>query len=223
MISRHERIYVANLALACAAFAAFSVAALAWGEGAEGDVRFVRWVHRTAPGSLVDAMRAATYLGSAEVLAPLVLVAGLLFVRRGLPWSAVFVVTAFVASEALDQGLKEAFRRARPELENPFVRLTTYSFPSGHAFAATATYGALALVLASGASRTRGAVVVAAAAVLVVVVAASRVILGVHYLLDVLAGVAAGLALLSALLLVFGGCVGGGRRYEQTQGARLDP
>jgi undecaprenyl-diphosphatase len=219
---RDTRIYAGILALSTAAFAALAVAALAWGEGAEGDVRFVRWVHRTAPESLVDAMKVLTYLGSVLVLAPLVLVAAVLLARRRLLWSAVLVVTAFVASEALDQGLKAAFRRARPQLDNPFERLTTYSFPSGHAFAATATYGALALVVAAATSRVRGAFVLAAAAVMVVVVAASRVILGVHYLLDVLAGIAGGLGLLCALLLVFGGRVAGGRRDEQAEPARLD-
>jgi membrane-associated phospholipid phosphatase len=219
---RSAQVQAVTLALACAAFAAFSVAALAWGEGAEGDVRFVRWVHGSAPDGLVDAMRVLTYLGSVAFLAPLVLVAALLLVRGGLPWSAVFVVTAFVVSEALDQGLKAAFRRARPRLENPFAQLTTYSFPSGHAFAATATYGALALVFAAGLPRARAALFVAAAVVVVAVVAASRVVLGVHYLLDVLAGIAGGLALLSALLLVLGGRIGSGTRDEKPERARLD-
>lgn len=223
MRSRTDLVYAASLALACAAFAALSIAALAWEEGSEGDVRFVRWVHGNAPGSLVDAMRGLTYLGSVPVLVPLVLVAALLLVRRGQAWAALFVVTAFLASEALDQGLKAAFRRARPGLENPFERLTTYSFPSGHAFAATATYGALALVAASGMSRARGMLVVAVAAVVVAVVAASRVVLGVHYLLDVLAGVAGGIALLSALLLVLHDRLFGSTgRQEQPERARLD-
>jgi undecaprenyl-diphosphatase len=215
-------VYAANLALACAAFAALSIAALAWEEGAEDDVRFVRWVHGHAPGSLVDAMRGLTYLGSGAVLVPLVLVAALVLVRRGRPWAAVFVVAALVASEALDQGLKASFRRARPQLDNPFERLTTYSFPSGHAFAATATYGALALVLASRLPRRRGALVVGAAALLVAIVAASRVVLGVHYLLDVLAGIAGGVALLSALLLLLDRRAFGGPREQQAERLRLD-
>jgi undecaprenyl-diphosphatase len=114
----------------------------------------------------------------------------------------VFVIAAFVGSELIDQALKAGFRRARPELEDPFVRLTTYSFPSGHAFAATATYGALALVLASLLDRGRRALALAVAGALVAIVAASRVVLGVHYLLDVLAGLCAGVALVCALLLV---------------------
>lgn len=218
--------YAAGLALSLVAFAALAVAALAWEDGSEHDVRLVRWVHGNVPSWLVHAMRVLTYLGSAGVLALLVAVAGLLLVRRGLAAAAVFVVAAFVCSELLDQALKEVFRRARPNLENPFVRLTTFSFPSGHAFASTATYGALALVLAAGWPRTRGALVAAGAAVVVTVVAASRVILGVHYLLDVLAGVAGGIAVLNALLLAFGERALGTRRRgreEQAERPRLDP
>lgn len=218
MRSRPVRAYAATFALSTATFAVLAAAALAWDEGAEVDVRVVRWVHRSVPDGLVDLMHVLTYLGSSVVLAPLAVVAALVLIRRGLRRAAVFVVTAFVASEAVDQALKAVFRRARPDLENPFVRLTTYSFPSGHAFASTATYGALALVLAAHVPRARGALVAAAAALVVTIVAASRVILGVHYLLDVLAGMAGGIAVLSALLLVLSG---DRRRDEEPEGGRL--
>jgi membrane-associated phospholipid phosphatase len=222
MRSRSARIYAAIFVLSTLAFAACAVAALAWEEGGERDVHFVHWVHRTVPKGLVDLMRVATYLGSGSVLAPLAAAAALFLVRRGRPATAAFVVTALVASEAIDQALKAVFRRARPELENPFERLTTYSFPSGHAFAATATYGALAFVLASGRSWQQSALVATSAAILVVVVAASRVILGVHYLLDVLAGIAGGVGVLSALLIAFGGRVSRLGRNEQPERAGLD-
>ena len=221
MRARSERTYAASLAFSTVAFAAFAAAALAWEDGAELDVRFVRWVHRSVPHGLVELMRVLTYLGSGIVLAPLAVAAALVLVRRGLPVSAAFVVIALLASEALDQAFKTAFRRARPELDNPFVRLTTYAFPSGHAFAATATYGALALVLASRSPPRRRAWLAAVAATLVAIVAASRVILGVHYLFDVLAGVAGGIAVLSALLLAFRGRALRSGRDEQPQRAGL--
>ena len=226
MRSRSEARYAALLALSTAFFVAVAVAALAWEEGAEADVRFVRWVHRTAPEWLVHAMRVLTSLGSGWFLATVALATAVVLVRRSEARAAAFVVIAFAASELVDQALKAAFRRARPELDDPFLRLTTYSFPSGHAFASTATYGALALVLVSVAPRLRRTVVAAAAAALVVIVAASRVVLGVHYLFDVLAGISGGIALLSALLLLFRGRVVVGASHvpgkEHAQGARLD-
>ena len=139
------------------------------------------------------------------------------------------MVSAFAGSLIVSQSLKALFQRGRPELEDPFVQLTTYAFPSGHSFSATATYGALALVLAATAvERRHRLVVLAIAAALIIVVAASRVILGRHYTLDVLAGVAGGVALLSGLLLVLGRSRRRGLRFElfagdeQPQRARLD-
>jgi membrane-associated phospholipid phosphatase len=219
---RSRKEHAATLAVSAAAFAALAAAALAWEDGAEADVRFVRWVHRTSPGALVDLMRVLTYLGSSIVLGLLALGAAVILVRTGASRTAAFVVTAFLASEVVDQLFKAAFRRARPELEDPFVRLTTYSFPSGHAFGATATYGALVLVIAAGGSRRRRTWVAASAAVVVAIVASSRVILGVHYLLDVLAGIAGGIALLNALLLVFRGRLHGVGRQEQPESSRVD-
>lgn len=197
------RLYALVLAASTAAFAALAAAVLFWEDADRLDVRAVNWVQRTAPEVLVDVMTVVTYAGSAVLLGPLVILAGLVFVWRGRPAAAIFVIAAFAGSQFLSQGLKALFQRGRPELEDPFVQLTTYAFPSGHAFGATATYGSLALVLGSVAMArsTRVGLLVAAAA-LVFVIAASRVVLGRHYTLDVLAGIAGGIALLSALLLV---------------------
>ena len=66
-----------------------------------------------------------------------------------------------------------------------------FGFPSGHAVGATVVYGGLALLV--GGRRTY-----AGAAAVVAVVSLSRVVLRVHYLVDVVAGVAVGAALLAA-------------------------
>ncbi|CAN5683770.1 MAG: phosphatase PAP2 family protein [Actinobacteria bacterium] len=196
------RRYATALALSTAAFAAVAAAVLFWERADRLDVRAVNWAQRTIPDVLVEVMQVVTYAGSAVVLGPLVILAGLLLIWRGRPAAAIFVIAAFAASQFLSQLLKALFQRGRPELEDPFVQLTTYAFPSGHSFAATATYGSLALVLASRAARRRDRVgILAAATALIFVVGASRVILGRHYALDVLAGMAGGVALLSALLL----------------------
>jgi membrane-associated phospholipid phosphatase len=71
-----------------------------------------------------------------------------------------------------------------------------YSFPSGHALGSTIVYGALAWEIRAGRLRTRAAV----AAVVVAIVAATRVLLGVHYPLDVVAGAAFGLAYLAVVV-----------------------
>jgi membrane-associated phospholipid phosphatase len=203
MASAEGRLYLHICIAATVVFAALALAVLSLGSVDRLDVRFVTWVHDEEPDWLVESMRILTHLGSAAVLGPLAAGAAIVLLLRTRRAAAVFVLAAFASSQVLDQSLKFAFRRARPTLDDPYVQLTTYAFPSGHAFGATATYGALALLLASAARTHRQRVLAfAGAAVLIGLVGASRVALGVHYLLDVVAGIVAGIAVLSALLLV---------------------
>lgn len=192
-------------ALAVALFATLTFAVLVSNQADRLDVRFVTWVHESSPDALVDAMRVLAYLGSVVVLGPVALVAGIVLARRGYWRATAFVFAAFLSGQLVSQALKYAVERRRPELEEPFVLLSTYAFPSGHAFGATTTWGALAVVAWSlAADSGRRALAVAGAALLVAVVAASRVVLGAHYTLDVLAGIAGGIAVLAALLLLLG-------------------
>lgn len=101
----------------------------------------------------------------------------------------------------LNVTLKWLFQRPRPALTEPLVQLATSSFPSGHAVASTVFYGTLcALVFARARSPVLRALAAVGAAVMVLLVCFGRVYLGAHYLSDVLAGVAVGIA----CLLLFG-------------------
>lgn len=66
-----------------------------------------------------------------------------------------------------------------------------FGFPSGHALKSTAVYGGAALVFTEVNDRKY-----LVSAAIVVVVALSRIVLGVHYLVDVLAGILIGLVFL---------------------------
>ena len=218
----------AVLAFASASFAALTCAVLASNQADRLDVRFVTWVHETAPDALVELMRVLTYLGNVVVLGVAALAAGLVLVRRGYVRAAAFVFTAFLAGQLVSQGLKQLVERERPQLDEPFVLLSTYAFPSGHAFGATTTWGALAIVAWTfWPRRQHRALVVGVAIAFVVVVAVSRVVLGVHFVLDVLAGIAGGVAVLAALLLLLGPLDAAGpvrlRRKQEPQRQRLDP
>jgi undecaprenyl-diphosphatase len=94
--------------------------------------------------------------------------------------------------------------RARPDID----RLTGFSgpsFPSGHAAAAAASFAAFALLVGTGRSRQAKAVLAAVAVALATGIAASRVFLGVHWLTDVLAGLALGWAWFAVCSIAFGG------------------
>ena len=97
--------------------------------------------------------------------------------------------------------MKLAFQRARPVFDEPLLTLTSYSFPSGHVAGSTLMYG---LIVAWTFTRTRRplvrAAVVLAAAGAIALVAFTRMYLGVHYLSDVAAAFAEGVAWLALCL-----------------------
>lgn len=111
------------------------------------------------------------------------------------------LMTLVPAGQVLNVGLKHVFERPRPVVPEPLVHLTTYSFPSGHAVAATLLYGVLcALVLRQVRSPGWRIATIAGAIAMVLLVSFSRVYLGAHYASDVLAGMAVGVFCLALAL-----------------------
>jgi undecaprenyl-diphosphatase len=104
---------------------------------------------------------------------------------RALVW-----LTGLLASEPVTAFLKAQFGRPRP----PFATIDGFSFPSGHAFGSSVTYGMLALTILFVFREHRWRWLLAGALWLWMgLVALSRPILGVHYPSDVLAGMSLGL------------------------------
>lgn len=134
-----------------------------------------------------------------RVLGATALIAMWRFWRRDL--RDVRLLAVVPAGMLLNLGLKHLVQRPRPVLEEPLVHISTYSFPSGHAIASTVFYGALcALVFAHTRSPVWRTLAVLAAMAMVLLVSFSRVYLGAHYLSDVIAGAAEGLACLLLFL-----------------------
>jgi membrane-associated phospholipid phosphatase len=121
--------------------------------------------------------------------------------RRNWRWLTT-VICAVPGGMLLDTILKLAFHRARPTLSDLTAVLHTYSFPSGHVMAATLFYGVAAAYLATRLYSWRLEFLAPlVACCLVAIVAFSRIYLGVHFLSDVLAAVAAGVAWLAFCLM----------------------
>lgn len=89
--------------------------------------------------------------------------------------------------------LKNAFARPRPVWDDPIAELGSYSFPSGHGAAAGMVSAMLVLLVIvltrRGARRVVG---ISLAVLLGFLIGASRILLGLHYLSDVLAGACLG-------------------------------
>lgn len=163
------------------------------------DVRFAVWLHERATGALVDLFHVLTYAGNAAVLGILVVAVAAALVRRERSVDGLVLAAALGGAVTGNALLKLVFQRPRPEVA--VLDLGTYSFPSGHAAAASATFIVLAYLLARGRTRRAAIGLFVAAAALIVLVGFSRLYLGVHYLSDVLAGTFVGLAWASACLL----------------------
>lgn len=159
--------------------------------------------HATATGT--EVMRAFTALGgTGVVIAVGVAVAayGLFVVRR--PQVVWFTLLAIGGQAVVVNVVKWIVDRRRPDL----AQLAGYSgssFPSGHSAAAATTYAVAAIVLTIGAGWAARAALAGLATGLASIVAATRALLGVHWLTDVVAGVAVGWAWFMLCVVLFGG------------------
>ena len=174
------------------AFAALSVAVTAgWTAPLDQAITVAVAGHRT--DVLNNLAVNLTALGSAPVAAIVALVAALYAVASGRP-RIVLALLWTPLSFFLDNGLKLVFQHPRPTAAIIAIP-DSYSFPSGHAVAASALYITLALAAATGERRLRPRRVLVWGGVLIaVLVAWSRVYLGVHYLSDVVGGLLLGSA-----------------------------
>jgi len=172
---------------------------------ADWDLAFSRFgaTHATQVSTtfLRDVSLLAGYPG--VVLIGLVLVA-LEWRRQRSAALVAFVVLALGGQFAIAELVKGLVGRARPDI----LHLTGFSgssFPSGHATAAAAMFMTAALLLGRKRTTRTKAVLAGAAVALAVAVASTRVLLGVHWFTDVLAGLLLGWAWFAACSIAFGG------------------
>ncbi|TRV78222.1 phosphatase PAP2 family protein [Streptomyces sp. 130] len=115
---------------------------------------------------------------------------------RGARPLAVCVAVTTLLSALVQQGVKAAVGRDRPQWADPVDSAHYAAYPSGHAMTATVSCGLLLWLLhRSGARRGMWRAAVGAAAVSVLGVGLTRLYLGVHWPSDVLGGWLLGAAL----------------------------
>lgn len=156
------------------------------------DIGTVAALESLLPGWVGTIAIGITQLGSVAFLGAVV--AGRLWLgdRR----EGAVGVAALLGAHALTVALKAVFGLPRPPPSTWLVEVGGLGFPSGHALTGTVVWGYLAATYRVGPRRRRLLV----AGVLVSAIALSRVVLGVHYLVDVIAGIAIGICVLAGLL-----------------------
>jgi len=126
------------------------------------------------------------------VIAVSIVLAALLWRHR----ARVFLVgmsLALAASYAASTIGKLAIQRPRPNPPLQVIVESSFAFPSGHTTIAVVLYGYLAYLIVRTQQRRRTKIIaVALAFVALIAVGTSRILLGVHYLSDVLAGTLVG-------------------------------
>jgi undecaprenyl-diphosphatase len=150
--------------------------------------------HPEGPDWLVTAMLDVSALGGWTVMTLITgIVSGYLFLSRRRRLLLVLLI-AVLGGALLSLGLKELFARERPPV-SLFLTPGTFGFPSGHSMMSAVLYPTLAVLLARVQERLKVRVYLLLMGVLLpLLVGFSRIYLGFHYLTDVLAGWAGGMA-----------------------------
>ena len=156
-----------------------------FGAGPEG------WVFRH--GSVIQILNGIeTVFGTI----PMTILTGVLAVAlffRSHRRAAYWTVGVMLGASLTTYFLKRYFQRDRPVLEDPVHHLDSFAFPSGHSSGIASATGVaivLTLILVRRRGLRRGLVTLWIS--LLVLVAADRILLGVHHLSDVAAGLAVG-------------------------------
>ncbi len=147
----------------------------------------------TARPELTKAAEVVSDVFGPNVFRVALTVIALVYVIHGERHHATWLVFTVFGGAALGFTLKEVVGRARPVLPDPVSTAPGMSFPSGHALGASIGCCLLLLITLRFLSRGGRVAAVIVAVVIVSTVALARVVLGVHFVSDVLAGITLGI------------------------------
>lgn len=162
-----------------------------------GTAEAFRRIDAAHPG-LVTTAEAVSRVLDPNVFRALLTLLAVAYLVHGERRHAVWLLTTVWGGAALGLALKIVVGRARPVLPEPVSSAPGLSFPSGHALGASIGCCVLLLLTLRFLSRRGRIAAVVVACVVVCAVALARVVLGVHFLSDVLAGVMLGVAWVAA-------------------------
>ncbi len=153
--------------------------------------------------AVIGVVKAVTWLGSGGVLWTLIGAAVVLLAIRRRWRLAIYLLVTGAGELTLDPVLKALVGRLRPVVAHPIAHGNGNSFPSGHALGSIVCYGALFLVFLPAARGIWRRVFTAVIVTLIAAIGVSRLLLGVHYVSDVLGGWALGITWLGITAFAF--------------------
>lgn len=134
-----------------------------------------------------------------------VLAAALVLWRRRARSAAAWAASTMVVGTLLGAVLKLIVSRARPALDDPVATATGFSFPSGHSLNAALGVSLLvALLWRPAGDRGRRTLLLAVGVLLIVLTGLDRLLLGVHFPSDVVAGWLVGVLVVVSSWVAFG-------------------
>ena len=156
---------------------------------ARADARVLALVTDHRAAWLTGLAKVLTWLGSALVLWPAAIVAGLSLWRWRRRWlPAILPSLALAGAWAGSLLIKGLVGRPRPPAVDRLTVVHSWSYPSEHAAQALATWGMLALMLMAGRSARARLLLAAGAALIAFVTGLTRLYLAAHWMTDVLGG-----------------------------------
>jgi undecaprenyl-diphosphatase len=158
-------------------------------------------LHESVGAAVLRLLRTISAFGSRPVMTLLLLFGGVLFAAARRPLDLIAWCAAFVGGSFLDAGLRFVVHRSALPFADVVVAEWGTGLTSAHVLGAVVGFGMLAHFFFVQTSRvaTR-ALIIAATVAIVVGIAASRLYLGIHYVSDEMAGLAAGLLWLATCL-----------------------
>jgi len=169
------------------------------------DLSVATWAARHHTTASTRVFRFISQFGGSLVVVPLAFVVAViesLRLRSRSVWAFLFLVVG--GQFLLANTVKFLVSRARPSIDQ-LTGFSGKSFPSGHATAAAARYAAFALLIGIRRSRNVKQIAAGCAAGVAVLIGGTRVLLGVHWLTDVVAGLVLGWSWFAICSFAFGG------------------
>lgn len=161
-----------------------------------------RMVMRTRTPVLTTILVAITRLSDPLVLALVAVIVSAFLVVRNRSYDAVLFMVALVLTGIALIVLKNTFQITRPASE--FLQFEGWSFPSGHATVATAFFFLAAYSFVGRIHSLGGKMLLIFGSIVgATAVCFSRLYLGAHWTLDILAGIALGFLCVSLTILGF--------------------